>query len=93
MPRKPDYGIGVRELPHGAREIRYQRELSRVGSRRAADRHSRIREANLGLQFADCLSAITHDQQSMQCCGSMPVQLQDLPWYFEDWATHMMTNL
>jgi len=28
--------------------------------------------ALLGLQFADCLSAMTHDQQSMQCCGSMP---------------------
>ena len=26
----------------------------------------------LGLQFADCLSAVTQDQQSMQCCGSMP---------------------
>jgi hypothetical protein len=26
----------------------------------------------LGLQFADCMSAMTHDQQSMQCCGSMP---------------------
>src|SRR2546427_7786545 len=28
--------------------------------------------AILLLQFADCMSAITHDQQSMQCCGSMP---------------------
>jgi hypothetical protein len=28
--------------------------------------------AVLGLQFGDCLSAITQDQQSMQCCGSMP---------------------
>ncbi len=28
--------------------------------------------ALLGLQFADCLSAMTPDQQSMQCCGSMP---------------------
>ena len=28
--------------------------------------------ALLGLQFADCLSARTQDQQSMQCCGSMP---------------------
>jgi hypothetical protein len=28
--------------------------------------------ALLGLQFAVCLSAMTHDQQSMQCCGSMP---------------------
>jgi hypothetical protein len=26
----------------------------------------------LGLQFADCMSAVTQDQQSMQCCGSMP---------------------
>jgi hypothetical protein len=26
----------------------------------------------LGLQFADCISAMTRDQQSMQCCGSMP---------------------
>lgn len=24
-----------------------------------------------GLQFRDCLSAIAHDQRSMQCCGSM----------------------
>jgi hypothetical protein len=28
--------------------------------------------ALLGLQFADCVSAITPDEQSMQCCGSMP---------------------
>jgi hypothetical protein len=28
--------------------------------------------ALLGLQFADCLPAMTPDQQSMQCCGSMP---------------------
>jgi len=28
--------------------------------------------AVLGLQFEDCLSAMTQDQQSMQCCGSMP---------------------
>lgn len=28
--------------------------------------------ALLGLQFADCLSAATHDRQSMKCCGSMP---------------------
>jgi hypothetical protein len=28
--------------------------------------------ALLGLQFADCMSAMTQDQQSMQCCGSMP---------------------
>jgi hypothetical protein len=28
--------------------------------------------ALLGLQFADCASAVTQDQQSMQCCGSMP---------------------
>ncbi len=28
--------------------------------------------ALLSLQFADCLSAMTQDQQSMQCCGSMP---------------------
>jgi hypothetical protein len=27
---------------------------------------------SLGLQFADCASAMTQDQQSMQCCGSMP---------------------
>ena len=28
--------------------------------------------ALFGLQFADCLSAMPHDAQSMQCCGSMP---------------------
>lgn len=28
--------------------------------------------AILLLQFTDCMSAMTHDQQSMQCCGSMP---------------------
>jgi len=28
--------------------------------------------ALLGSQFADCMSAATQDQQSMQCCGSMP---------------------
>src|SRR6202163_3560422 len=28
--------------------------------------------ALLGLQFADCMPAMTQDQQSMQCCGSMP---------------------
>jgi hypothetical protein len=28
--------------------------------------------AVLGLQFADCMSAMTPDQQSMKCCGSMP---------------------
>lgn len=28
--------------------------------------------ALLGLQFAECMSAMTPDQQSMQCCGSMP---------------------
>ena len=28
--------------------------------------------ALLGLQFADCMSAMTQDQQSMQCCGSIP---------------------
>jgi len=28
--------------------------------------------AILLLQFADCLSAMTQDQESMQCCGSMP---------------------
>jgi|SRR5882762_7530716 len=28
--------------------------------------------ALLGLQFADCASAMTQNQQSMQCCGSMP---------------------
>lgn len=28
--------------------------------------------AILLLQFADCVSAVAHDQESMQCCGSMP---------------------
>lgn len=28
--------------------------------------------AILLLQFADCMSAMTQDQQSVQCCGSMP---------------------
>jgi len=28
--------------------------------------------ALFGLQFVDCLSAMTQDQQSMQCCGSIP---------------------
>jgi hypothetical protein len=28
--------------------------------------------ALLGLQFADCMSAMAQDQQSMKCCGSMP---------------------
>src|ERR1700737_4569515 len=28
--------------------------------------------ALVGLQFADCTSAMTQDQQSMKCCGSMP---------------------
>jgi hypothetical protein len=28
--------------------------------------------ALLGLQFADCMYAMTQDQQSMQCCSSMP---------------------
>jgi hypothetical protein len=28
--------------------------------------------ALLGLQFADCLSAMTQDQQSMKCCATMP---------------------
>ena len=28
--------------------------------------------ALLFLQFADCMSAMTPDQESMQCCGSMP---------------------
>jgi hypothetical protein len=28
--------------------------------------------ALLGLQVGDCVSAVTQDQQSMQCCGSMP---------------------
>src|SRR5215469_17472439 len=32
--------------------------------------------AVLFLQFADCMSAMTLDQQSMQCCGSMPCD----PW-------------
>ena len=27
--------------------------------------------AFLGLQFADCMSAMTQDQQSMKCCDSM----------------------
>jgi hypothetical protein len=27
--------------------------------------------ALLGLQFADCMSAMTQDEQSMKCCGSM----------------------
>ena len=27
--------------------------------------------AILLLQFADCMAAVTQDQQSMQCCGSM----------------------
>ena len=26
------------------------------------------------LQFADCMSAMTFDQQTMQCCGSMPCE-------------------
>src|SRR5215510_11105147 len=26
------------------------------------------------LQFADCMSAMTQDEQSMQCCGSMPCE-------------------
>ena len=30
--------------------------------------------ALLGLQFTDCMSAATHDSQSMQCCGSMPCE-------------------
>lgn len=30
--------------------------------------------AILVLQFADCMSAATQDQQSMQCCGSMPCE-------------------
>ena len=25
-----------------------------------------------GLRFADCMSAMTQDQQSMKCCGTMP---------------------
>jgi hypothetical protein len=28
--------------------------------------------ALLGLQFADCMSAMAQDEQSMKCCGSMP---------------------
>lgn len=28
--------------------------------------------AVLLLQFADCMSPLTPDQQTMQCCGSMP---------------------
>jgi hypothetical protein len=28
--------------------------------------------AFLGPQFADCMSAMTQDQQSMKCCGTMP---------------------
>ena len=28
--------------------------------------------ALLGLQLVDCMSAMTQDQQSMKCCGSMP---------------------
>jgi hypothetical protein len=28
--------------------------------------------AVLFLQFADCMLTMTHHQQSMQCCGSMP---------------------
>jgi hypothetical protein len=28
--------------------------------------------ALVGLQFADCMSAIKQDQESMKCCGSMP---------------------
>ena len=28
--------------------------------------------ALLGLQLADCMSAMTQDQQNMNCCGSMP---------------------
>lgn len=28
--------------------------------------------ALVGLQFADCMSAMTQDPQSMKCCGSMP---------------------
>ena len=28
--------------------------------------------AMLLLQFTDCMSAMTLDQQSLQCCGSMP---------------------
>src|SRR6266852_2797750 len=28
--------------------------------------------ALLGLQLVDCMSAMTQDQRSMKCCGSMP---------------------
>ena len=28
--------------------------------------------ALLGLQLVDCMSAMTQDQQSMKCCGSLP---------------------
>ena len=28
--------------------------------------------ALLSLQFADCVSAMTQDEESMKCCGSMP---------------------
>src|SRR5258707_14844898 len=28
--------------------------------------------AFLGLQFADCMSEMTQEQQSMKCCGTMP---------------------
>src|SRR5229473_5768544 len=28
--------------------------------------------ALLGLQFADCMSAMTQNQQSMRCCASIP---------------------
>ena len=30
--------------------------------------------AVLFLQFTDCMSAMTFDHQSMQCCGSMPCE-------------------
>jgi hypothetical protein len=30
--------------------------------------------AMLLLQFTDCMSAMTQDQQSMQCCSSMPCE-------------------
>jgi len=30
--------------------------------------------ALLGLQFADCMSAIAQDPRSMKCCGSMPCE-------------------
>ena len=33
--------------------------------------------AILLLQFGDCMSAMTQDQQSMQCCGSMPCDLSN----------------